>query len=814
MALKILSEETEPKLTVLPEEDRVGLKILPEEQKDPYKPPELPYMAKHPNLYAVEETAKDMARGALHLIPYAKYFDPKEREKFMSLTGNPEGGFWDPKTKVQAQVRELLKENLFAELLLAPMTKGGKYISSKAGEWFSKTFPKTYKTLTKPRMVSQLAKEEAAIEAAKQTPEVQKITQAIKEAKPLRKEQERLYTQERAKRLGKLKEVSAQQKGEAGYYEKLKELKGPLVESQFESPRPLLNQTEVDTLFNTIETGELNQWEKLPASRGLAKLLGEFGGKVPTEGELAKLETVFGREFVKAALDKRTLFTKYKEVGMQVANIPRAVMASFDFSAPLRQGVFLIGRPKRFFTSVFKSFKPFFSERTYQGIMEEIFSRPTAELMKESGLSLTHLGRGLKGREEMFMSNLAERLPIIGRGVRASERAYVSFLNKMRADVFDDLVKKGTELGIKDPKFFKDTARYINTATGRGELKFGFNFEPAAEILNTWFFSPRLIASRINLLRPSFYVGLEPTVRKEALKDLMKFGSIALGTGGLAMYGGANVEMDPTSADFMKIRFGNTRYDILGGFQQPVRLAAQLISGKVKSSTTGKTMVLGEGYRALTRPEIALRYLEYKQAPVVSFGVGLLRGKNALGEKFDIPTEVANRFIPMVAQDMKDLYQEKGLEGIAMASPAILGVGVQTYGGVQSFGLNGKNYPKLNTELLRLKTSMGYPSTMAFGYSLTNKEYKALKKRTGKEVANSLNKLLDSERYKQIDDVQKVRLIEHRIDVSKEKVKYLMFKDKKRKSKYKTYLEKSKGITGEEAEEMAEKYIKRSNNGK
>jgi hypothetical protein len=51
-----------------------------------------------------------------------------------------------------------------------------------------------------------------------------------------------------------------------------------------------------------------------------------------------------------------------------------------------------------------------------------------------------------------------------------------------------------------------------------------------------------------------------------------------------------------------------------------------------------------------------------------------------LGGDFEITNEIANRFSPMVAQDLYDLYQEGGLEGLIGGLPAPFGVGVQTYG--------------------------------------------------------------------------------------------------------------------------------------
>jgi hypothetical protein len=45
------------------------------------------------------------------------------------------------------------------------------------------------------------------------------------------------------------------------------------------------------------------------------------------------------------------------------------------------------------------------------------------------------------------------------------------------------------------------------------------------------------------------------------------------------------VEIDPRSTDFGKIKVGNIRWDIWGGFQQWVRVASQLATGERK---TGK----------------------------------------------------------------------------------------------------------------------------------------------------------------------------------------------------------------------------------
>jgi len=640
----------------------------------------------------------------------------------------------------------------------------------------------------------------AKIVAAKGKTLIQKVTKVLKEAKPLREAQETLYTKARATKLAKMIGVGKKVKGEKGFYAELGALKGKLPKVQFESIRKKIGQTDIDSLFNQVKGSPLlSEWDKITARTGLAKLLGEAGGQVPTKGELSLLKSVFGGDFTKAILDKRTLLQKIAEAGYQLANIPRSIMASFDLSAPFRQGVFLIGRPKQFFSAFAKQFKTFASEKAYKALNDEIVSRPTYSLMRKSKLAITELGSALTTREEAFMSNWAERIPLVGKVIRASGRAYTGFLNKLRADVFDDFIKQGAKLGIKDPKFLKDAANFVNTATGRGGLG---ALEKAAVPLNTFFFSPRLTMSRLNLINPVYYARLQPTVRKEALKSLFTFAGVASAVAGLMKMGGAEVETDPRNADFMKPKFGNVRYDILGGFQQPIRLAAQLISGKIISSTTGKTITLGEGYKPLTRIDIAQRYLEYKQSPLVSFAWSLLEGQTAIGEKVDIPTEVANRFIPMVVQDMIDLYREEGAEGIPMAFPAIFGVGVQSYGGVESYNLPGRKYTELNKELNKLKTSIGFPSTQAFGQELSNKEYKELRETSGTMIADALTEIIADEDYKKLSDYEKKQLINKVVDRTKDAVKDKMFVDKKLQNELKKRLMR-KGLDEEEAKKKA-----------
>lgn len=173
---------------------------------------------------------------------------------------------------------------------------------------------------------------------------------------------------------------------------------------------------------------------------------------------------------------------------------------------------------------------------------------------------------------------------------------------------------------------------------------------------------------------------LDPFTRREALKSLFTTAAIGASVLTMAKLGGATVGDDDTSADYGKIKVGDTRFDIWAGFQQPIVAAARLSRNKMISSTTGKEFELGEGYKSTNRWDIVQRFLESKRSPVAAFAQDLIRGQTAMGEKFDIPAQAIESFVPMLTEDMMDLYKEWGPMGLLMAIPGAHGVGSQTYG--------------------------------------------------------------------------------------------------------------------------------------
>lgn len=520
-----------------------------------------------------------------------------------------------------------------------------------------------------------------------------KLVSAVKSARPVRKEIESLASAERSKRIGQAAGILEKAEGEKAFIQARGALKGPLVpkKPQFESLRTpagvgdvegKLAQGDIDTLFIQIQRHPtLSPFEKISAADGFSQLM---AGEIPQISKLSLLEDVFGKELIEETLKKRPALEKLKDLVTETINIPRSLLASFDMSAPLRQGViFTITKPKSALKAGFQMFRQAFSEKNYVNWLDDITKDPSYRLMQDSGLYIANPRRvsgGLAAREERFMSNLAERIPLVGSGIRAAERAYTSYLNKLRVDVFASVSSKFQKMGLtpkENPDLYKSLAGFVNNATGRGDLG---KFNRVAQQLNTLFFSPRLIASRFNMLNPLWYAKQAPQVRKEAIKSFAEFVGVGSTILAIAKLGGADVETDPRSTDFGKIRIGNTRWDIWGGFQQWARVFSQIASGERKTQAGEIIPLSRKKFPFETRFDVAERFLRGKLAPVPSLALELFEGSKMFGEELKVSREFTENVTPLYLQDIKESFEQLGpWSMLTVGTPAFFGVGVQTY---------------------------------------------------------------------------------------------------------------------------------------
>lgn len=383
-----------------------------------------------------------------------------------------------------------------------------------------------------------------------------------------------------------------------------------------------------------------------------------------------------------------------KNLISNIANIPKTVMTTLDFSAALRQGWGMISRPE-FYKALPEMFKYAFNKDNFRNLQADIISDPMYDTAKKSGLRISILANKLSGREENYMSTLLNKVP----GVEGSEHAYAGFLSKVRFDVFKKLIQKANLAGEDirpGQQATKDIANVVNDFTGSGNLGKGDKYSAAVPALNATLFSPRKISATINMFNPERYLNpnISQTARVAALRNLI--GSVGATTLvlGLAKLGGNKVETNPDSSDFGKVVNGNTRYEVTGGNSTYITLLARLLTNKTESSTTNKITELGKGYKPETRASVATKFARNKLSPWGSMVADWFYGTDSDYVPFSITKEIKDRITPLIISDVQKLIQNDPTNTIVGTLGDIFGVGIQTY-------TNTKSKPKSGTNIIQ-----------------------------------------------------------------------------------------------------------------
>jgi len=379
-------------------------------------------------------------------------------------------------------------------------------------------------------------------------------------------------------------------------------------------------------------------------------------------------------------LARRSFLTKAKDTGMEVLNVARAIKTSMDLSAVLRQGAFIaLGHPIRGIKAMPSMFKALRSEKGQFAVEQEIMHRANYPLYEQAKLYLSEHGAKLSTMEEAYMSHWADKIP----GVAASGRAYTTYLNRLRADSFDAMLKNlPTVAGKASPEETKAIANFINVATGRGNLGAKEN---ALVGLNTVFFAPRYVASRFQLVMGQPFKGGTSTTKKMVAKEYARF---LTGLGVVYAIGkaaGADIEIDPRSSDFGKLRFGKTRIDPMAGLSQTTVFMTRALTGQTKP--VGKKAHTMDSRAYI---DVYSRFARSKIAPVPGTALNWKAGQDVVGNKIK-PIGTAEDFLegksvpsnlvmPLAISDIYDTMREQGVpKGSAMALLSIFGMGLQTY---------------------------------------------------------------------------------------------------------------------------------------
>jgi hypothetical protein len=397
-------------------------------------------------------------------------------------------------------------------------------------------------------------------------------------------------------------------------------------------------------------------------------------------------------EFGKYVSELKNNIKQPTTVGKAISNtasFAKAFKAAFDNSALLRQGwKTLFTHPDVWAKNAVQSFKDLAQQFGGKEVMDEvnaeIGSRPNALNGRYDKAKLA-----LANVEEMFPTTLPEKIPLVGRAYKASEAAFTAFQYRMRADVFDKYMEIGERSGVdlSDRAQLESIGRLVNSLTARGHLG---PVEPAANTLNVLMFSARKLKSDFDLLTAhQLDAGVTPFVRKQAAVNLVK---VVSGTAGLLAIAHAvnpgSVDFDPRSANFGKIRVGNTRFDVTGGIGSIPILAARLVMRSTKSSTTDKISPINSGkFGSQTGTDLVYNFFEGKLSPAASVVKDILKGEDFQHNKLhltpkSLAQEGSNLFMPLPISNAQELLSDPATAPATAAIAVIadaLGMSTNTY---------------------------------------------------------------------------------------------------------------------------------------
>lgn len=338
------------------------------------------------------------------------------------------------------------------------------------------------------------------------------------------------------------------------------------------------------------------------------------------------------------------------------------------------------------------------SEKRFERKLAEIHNSPWWDLMEKSGLDVTSpKSLSERNREEAFSGKTwdiavkikGKKYKILETLLSPFERAFTSLGNGMRTIGFITMAEKYMQEGHtfeNNPKLFKDLATLLNTETGRG--KQNEYIQKASELVSAGIWSPRLMASRLNMLGISdvispftpgtkgYYRQLDPKIRKQAAADAASFAVAVLSLSyGLAYAFGGELDDDPSSTTYMDIKFPNGKsYNISGGFSQYIRLLAQTAKGGKTRNGIFKPF----DNKRTDAGTNALHFMRGKLTPVAGAGVDVLTGSDFGGQPVGIKSEAQKLAIPLSMQSLfTDLSRDGGMALLTSTLPSFVGINVK-----------------------------------------------------------------------------------------------------------------------------------------
>ena len=466
-------------------------------------------------------------------------------------------------------------------------------------------------------------------------------------------------------------------------------------------------QVKADEYFKSYDVAK-ETWSspEAEAKYGASKVIYKNYLDSLRKGNLSLKETFKGYKQETKQLWEENKYDAVKKVVEDsvstISNTMINAVASFDNSFMGRQGaITMVKSPKTWWNMARESMNDFYAGLKGQGnirqdaLMAKVYSHPDYINGKFEKAKLNF------GVEEEIPTELLERAPVVGRVFKASNISFVDSAIRARMGLWDIMKKVDQAKGIElSEAGLKDRGNIINSITARGKTGQVLSSKPVQLVL--W--APKMMKADWNILTGhTFGFGLETKgARVEAAKTITNVVIATAAITAIAEAMGADVEKDPRSTDFLKIKIGNTRINtpFARSMPQLVTLFSRLLTQESKSST-GVISKLNSGeYGSKSLFDVGVDFLVNKTNPPSSAVLAWMRGRDFAGQK---PTvgKTAFRFLPIAVQNFLELDDTSDSAEIIGAFVDLFGVSANTYSQKTDWGQStGK-------ELLQFKEKVG-----------------------------------------------------------------------------------------------------------
>jgi len=384
----------------------------------------------------------------------------------------------------------------------------------------------------------------------------------------------------------------------------------------------------------------------------------------------------------------------------EAANAGRAIKSSFDNSFCGRQGrnLFFSGltesaikvgtlgkkgnfnKISRWSDTFIKSFKmiwdTFGGKAVLDEIKAEIISDPMYDLLRKARVATATT-------EEMYPTQLPEKIPVLGIFIKASDNAFTGSAHYMRYKVgkmyLYALQKSGADMS--DKSVLESIGKLTNSFTWRGDT--GSKSQKPG-VINALLWSPRGLKADLDVLTAHrLDRNMSPFARKQAALNLLSIIAAQAVILGLAdLIDDDWVTWDITNSDFGSIKIKNNRYRIVT-YAPILVLAARLLRRKSTSSTTGKVTDLKEkGFAKRNSLDVVMQFLENKSSPAAGVVIDYLKNESDFNKPFTVTSAIRNMYSPMILEssisaikDVDNTYADL----IAVSLYDVIGGGASTY---------------------------------------------------------------------------------------------------------------------------------------